>query len=219
MVASVLLMSLGLTVPPDGNTALGGIGESLEWLCACADVVVVGQVVSAEDLGGTGKSAGLMRFELRGKSLGAFATQGTFSVGVRRVSLERLNQLRDHKTELVVFLRRTQQAFTHGGVTVDLWPLRTAARGHWVVPLSSLEMPLMSAAGGAVVNDAGTLNSVCSASMRPVGVPSYPKPPKAYLPLPAEAPLVKTLGAGAPKHLIVPASRFPSAPTTAPKAP
>jgi len=130
-----------------------------------------------------------------------------------------LNRLRDDKTELVVFLRRTEQAFSYEGKMMDTWPLRNAAGGHWAVPLSSPDVPLISAASGAVITDVATLSAVCATSMRPLGVPSYPAPPKAYLPVSPEAPLVKGLGKGAPKHLIVPAAAFPSAPKTAPAQP
>ena len=216
MIASVLMMSLGLTAPTGHKVTGDELAESVEWLCARADMVVVGRIVSAVDLQGGGKSKGLMSFDLRGKTLGRAAVEGTFGIAVRDVPLERLHRLRDDKTELVVFLRRTVQGFSYEGKMMDTWPLRNAAGGHWAVPLSSPDVPLISAGRGTVIADAAALKAVCSASMRPMGVPSYPAPPKAYLSVAPDAPLVKALGKGAPKHLIVPAAAFPSAPKTAP---
>jgi len=61
------MMSLGLTATGD-KVARPDLTESVEWLCARADLVVVGRIVSAVDLQGGGKSRGLMSFDLQGKS-------------------------------------------------------------------------------------------------------------------------------------------------------
>ena len=213
------MMSLGLTGPSGGKSTPNAISESVEWLCANADLVVVGQIVSTKDLRGGGKSVGLMSFLVRGKSLGAGSTAGTFGIAVRDVSLEQLDGLRDAQTQIVVFLRRTIQGFVSDGKSYHLWPLRYPGGGHWVVPLASTETPLLSARSGTVITDIGSLDTLCSTFAKPAGAPLYPAPPRAYLPVPADAALVKVLGAQAPKHLIVPAVHFPGAAKTQPVAP
>jgi len=219
MIGSLLMMSLGLTVPSGPETSKGKPLESVEWLCSRADLVVVGRIVSATDLQGSGKSRGLMSFDLEGHNLAHPSTSGTYGIAIRDVSLETLNGLRDAKTELVVFLRRTEQSFHYGGQTMDIWPLRADAGGHWVAPINVPDTPLVSARSATVLADEANLAKVCAASMRPAGVPYYPEPPRAYLPVPADAPLVKALADRAPAHLVVPAAAFPSAVTTPPESP
>ena len=203
------ILSLGLTVATTANVPRTAyLQESVEWLCARADEVVVGTLVSAEDLQGSGKSRGLMYIQVQGQSLGAAGHPRTFSIGIRDVSLADLNALLNSKTQLVFFLRRTIQAFSFENTSVSLWPLRTTASGHWVHPLG-LESPLISA-HGQLISDMVSLEKSCTAAMRPPDVSSYPEPPKAFLPTPA--PVTQSLGTEqAPPYLIVPAANFPEA--------
>jgi len=216
---TAFVLSLGLTVSTTAPSSVGHpLQESVEWLCARADRVVVGRVVSAADLQGGGKSRDLMHMVVEGRSLAPTEGAGTFAIGLRGVPLAELEHLRDTNASFVLFLRQTQQAFAHEGRSVDLWPLRTEASGHWVYPLGP-EAPLLSAREGALT-DLASLEATCAASMQAHDGPAYPGPARAFLPVPSEASTAAALGDRTPPaYLIVPADSFPEALKTPPTDP
>ncbi len=219
MIASALLLSMSLVLPLGGGLSASKPVESVEWLCHAADLVVVGRITKTTDLGGSGKSTGLMSFEVQGSTLGQPTVKGTYGIAIRDVSLGQLNAIREANTELVIFLRRTAQSFYHEGRSMDTWPLRMSGGGHWVIPVADVPNLLFSAKDGAVLSDIDGLRTVCERAQRPPGTPKYPRPQRGFVPFPEASLIAKSLGERAPKHLIVPMALFPNASTKAPRVP
>ena len=209
MMTSILLMTVGLAAPRGAASGRDTL-ESLEWLCAASDLIAVGHIISVADHRGGGKNRGLVSFVLRGHRLGDPETMGHFGVSVRKVPPEALTRIKEAKTELVVFLRRTAQGYSYDGRVMDLWPLRVSGGGHWMVSVAAPEPPIVTARGFRALVGEGALAQACQ--QKPVAAqPSFAEVPRAYLSVPKDAPAAKTLGARVPAQLIVPAASFPGA--------
>jgi len=209
MVTSLLLMTVGLAAPSGLNPGRHTL-ESLEWLCGASDLIVVGHIISVADHRGGGKNRGLVSFVLQGHPLGDAAVTGRYGVSLRGVAPETLSRIQEAKTELVVFLSRTAQAYSYGGHVMDLWPLRVAAGGHWMVPIDAPDPPIVTARGFRALVGERALTQACPPRPSTPG-PSLPEVLRAYLAVPKDAPAAKTLGPRAPAQLIVPAASFPGA--------
>jgi hypothetical protein len=112
------------------------IADSVEWLCARADVVAVGRLVEvAGPPNQLGKNRDLVSLTLR-PSLVAKGAPGVVRFSVRTADPAALREHRDRGTVMVAFLHRTPAAYVRGGAVYDLWPLR---EGHvsWLLPLDA----------------------------------------------------------------------------------
>jgi hypothetical protein len=100
------------------------IADSVEWLCARADVVAVGrltEVVGPSE--GLGKNEDLVSLTLQ-PEVTAKGGPGPVHFSVRMPDSTALRQHRDRGTVMVAFLHRTPAAYMRDGVVHDLWPLR-----------------------------------------------------------------------------------------------
>ncbi len=180
------------------------IADSVEWLCASADVVVVGRLTEVvgppqgEDLG---KNRDLVSMTLQPEVV-AKGAPGAVHLSVRAPDSVALRQHRDRGTVMVAFLRRTIQSYMRGGAVYDLWPVR--AEGSQVQMLLPLEgSALLLADGFRRARTADDIARACAAA-KAAKVPHF-------LEIPFETEAHGAVYGGSACFLRVPPGVFPAA--------
>lgn len=129
-------------------------------------------------------------------------------------------QLREWKkggTELVVFLRRTVQAYRKDGIDYSLWPVReTGSNVQALVELARPHVHLLSAGEMAPVSTVTQFEAACRRAGAPSANGEAPKGPH-LLEVPPESPVYQTLYSGSSCYLNVPVGVFaPAKPSLGP---
>jgi hypothetical protein len=197
------------------------IYDSVEWLCERSEVVARGTLVavSPEDPSGQqGKNLDLVSLTLQptqvAKGGGATTTAlAPIYFSMRLPDTRRLMEWKKAGTEVVVFLRRTVQAYAKDGHDYSLWPVReTGSAQQVVVAFAKPHVHLLSAGEMAHVSTPGQLEASCqrsSATPRksPLEEPAGPH----LLEVPASSAVYDTLYSGSRCYLNVPVGVFKTA--------
>ena len=223
-VESLRLLVLAMTVlGPSAVQAETHIHDSVEWLCARAEIVSFGRLVAVDPVVPSqahGKSRHLVSLELRpttvvkGRAPAAAAAPLHFSVRVPDTA--RLVKWKAAGTELVVFLDRTIQAYSKGGRNYDLWPLReTGSQVQLLVDPAQPHAALLLAEGMKRATTPAHVVAACAraaavASSTPAPVPGA-RAPSHLLEVPPGTEAFEVLHQGSSCELRVPPGAFPKA--------
>lgn len=201
---------------PGAARAEIAIEDSIEWLCARADRVLVGRVTSLQPATATaGKSRGLALLAVQPSATLKGPPAPAVCVGVRDEPSAPLERAAAQGTELLFFLSETVQATSYKGLTCNLWPLRDSNAGAWVVPLASPGRRLLSAASAQVLKERGAILTACQQAL--VRLPpeqravAAPESEHALLEVRPGTPVYEVLYGGSACYLGVPRRLFPAA--------
>jgi hypothetical protein len=214
---TILLVAAALAAAPRGAHAEVAIGESLEWLAASADRVVVGRIVSLKgaDPGAQGKNRGLALATVRvAQTLKGGAPADALCVGLRDVDEGRFAAHRKDGTDLVFFLGSSIQATSFEGRVCNHWPLRGGDAVPFVVPLDKPGTRLLGATSFTVLKHRGEILAATRDALRRLAAAAG-SPPKAarrvFLEVPFDTEVHKVLYSGSTCYLHVPDLLFPKA--------
>lgn len=198
--------------------------DSAEWLCAKSEIVAFGQLVEVwpvENPAGKNRDLISLKLKLTGYNKGGPAKPdpkalGSIYFSVRLKSAIQLEKWKADKTELVVFLRRTIQAYSGPeGANYDLWPARETKSGvQMLLDPKNPEVPLLSAGEMKRARTQAQVTAACQRAQKevidPKIRPGEPRQPHMLeTPHPSEA--FNVLYSGSACFLYVPPGVFPKA--------
>ena len=208
-----LLIIVSLLANLDAHAQLR-VEESLEWKTDSANLIGLGLIedVPSEPVHGEGKRDGLalvsirLRAVLKGKSKG-----DTFCIALRNVNLKRLQEYKQNRTELLLFLTEPIQAVC----PYELLDSPNDRLGS-AVPLSDPSTMILSAATFQILTHRERILSALSTAVTklerdPVCKPPVSAPQPRYLEVPSQSDLFRKLYRGSSVYLSVPSRLFPQA--------
>jgi hypothetical protein len=214
---ALLLLAVALVAGPRLARAEIALAESIEWLAASADRVVVGRIVSFKgaDPGAQGKNRGLALATVRvAETLKGAGDKDALCVGLRDVDERRADGWRKDGTDLIFFLGTSIQATSFERRVCNHWPLRGGDALPFVVPLEKPGNRLLGATTFKVLKQRGAILAAARDALRRLAAAAG-SPPRAakryFLEVPFESEVHKVLYSGSACYLYVPDLIFPKA--------
>lgn len=219
------LVLLVLLLAPAQARAEIALANSLEWLCAAADRVLLGRITSVQAVDpamngaagkgrpAQGKDEGLVLYTVQvSQTLKGADPQATRCVGQRGVPAAELARLAAAGAPLLFFLTETIQATSYQGRTCNLWPLAAGDDRPALIPLAAPGKRLLRASDFQVQAGGEPLLAAVRQTLARLP-PRKPleEPARGLLAVPFSSPVHAALYGGSTVYLYVPRALFPQA--------